>query len=83
MLARRIPLAILGLVLGWPAFAVVGYFAISIFSPNHFDRSLEASMTAAFVFGPVGAIVGLFTGFVWGGRGASPWTNRIPHWPAP
>ena len=59
---RRFLAALLGLLIGYPLFAVLGYFAISLFSGNHFDGSVEASMTAAFVFGPAGAIIGLIAG---------------------
>ena len=61
---RRFLAALLGLLIGYPLFAVLGYFAISLFSGNHFDGSVEASMTAAFVFGPAGAIVGIVVGIV-------------------
>jgi cation transporter-like permease len=61
---RRFLAALLGLLIGYPVFAVLGYFAISLFSGNHFDGSVEASMTAAFVFGPAGAIIGLIVGIV-------------------
>jgi hypothetical protein len=37
-----------------------------LFSHNHFDGSVEASMTAAFVFGPAGALIGLIAGAVLG-----------------
>jgi hypothetical protein len=47
-------------------FAFLGYFATSVFSGNHFDGSVEASMTAAFVFGPAGAIIGLIAGIIVG-----------------
>jgi hypothetical protein len=43
--------------------------AIGLFSSNHFDGSVEASMTAAFVFGPAGAIIGLIAGAVFGKTG--------------
>jgi hypothetical protein len=39
-----------------------GLWAIALFSGNHFDGSVEASMTAAFVIGPMGAIIGLIGG---------------------
>ena len=58
--------ALLGLLIGYPLFAVLGYFAIGLFSGNHFDGSVEASMTAAFVFGPAGAVIGLITGIIVG-----------------
>jgi hypothetical protein len=64
---RRFFSALLGVPVGYIVFAVVGYRAIELFSRNGFDRSVEASMTAAFVSGPAGAIVGLITGFMLGG----------------
>jgi hypothetical protein len=63
---RRFFAALLGLLIGYPLFAVAGYWAIGLFSPNHFDGSVEASMTAAFVFGPAGALVGLIAGAMLG-----------------
>jgi hypothetical protein len=63
---RRFLAALLGLLIGYPLFAVLGYFAIGLLSGNHFDGSVEASMTAAFVFGPAGAIIGLIVGIVAG-----------------
>jgi hypothetical protein len=59
--------ALLGLLIGYPIFAFAGYWAISLFSSNGFDRSVEASMTAVFAIGPAGAVVGLIAGLVWGG----------------
>jgi len=43
--------------------AVAGYFLVSAMSSNRHDRAVEAAMTAAFVFGPVGALVGGVVGF--------------------
>jgi hypothetical protein len=63
---RRFLAALLGFLIGYPVFAVLGYFVISLFSGNHFDGSVEASMTAAFVFGPAGAIIGMIAGIVLG-----------------
>ena len=51
--------ALFGLVAGYAAGAVLGYLAITLLSGNTHDKSLEAAMTAAFVAGPLGAIVGL------------------------
>ena len=51
--------ALLGLVLGYVAGAALGYLAITLLSGNTHDKSLEAVMTAAFVAGPLGAVVGL------------------------
>jgi len=44
---RRFLATLLGMLIGYPVFAVLGYFAIGLFSNNHFDGSVEASMTAA------------------------------------
>jgi hypothetical protein len=63
---RRFLAALLGLFIGYPVFALAGYGAIGLFSSNHFDGSVEASMTAAFIFGPAGAIIGAVTGAVFG-----------------
>jgi hypothetical protein len=45
---RRFFTALLGLLIGYPLFAFAGYWAIALFSGNHFDNGVEASMTAAF-----------------------------------
>jgi hypothetical protein len=66
-LMRRTFAVLLGLLIGYPVFAFVGYWAIALFSNNGFDRSVEASMTAVFAIGPAGAVVGLIVGLVWGG----------------
>ena len=63
---RRFLAALLGLLIGYPVFAFIGYWAITLFSNNHFDGSVEASMTAAFVFGPAGALMGVVTGAILG-----------------
>jgi hypothetical protein len=63
---RRFLAALLGLIVGYPAFAVIGYFAISLLSDNQHDRSVEAAVTTIFFFGPLGAIVGLVTGAIFG-----------------
>jgi hypothetical protein len=69
---RRLLAALLGMIVGYPLFAVVGYGAIGLFSGNHFDRSVEASMTAAFVIGPLGAIIGLIAGAILGKKKPGP-----------
>jgi hypothetical protein len=61
-------MAILGLLIGYPVFAVAGYWLIQLLSGNRFDRSLEASMTAVFAIGPLGAIVGLVAGLILASR---------------
>jgi len=64
---RRFLVALLGVPVGYLVFAFVGYWAIELFSENAFDRSLEASMTALFVIGPGGAIIGFIAGLAMGG----------------
>jgi hypothetical protein len=49
--------ALLGVPVGYLVFAFAGYWVIELFSSNAFDRSLEASMTVMFLFGPAGAII--------------------------
>jgi len=63
---RRFLAALLGMIVGYPALAFVGYWAIELLSDNHFDRSVEASMTALFVIGPAGAIIGIVAGAILG-----------------
>lgn len=58
--------SLLGLVGGYAVAAFAGDWAIETFSGNTHDRSLEAIMTAVFVIGPAGAIVGAVAGFVLG-----------------
>ncbi len=64
---RRFLAALLGMVIGYPVAAFGGYWAIELLSDNHFDRSVEASMTALFAIGPAGAVIGLLAGLVLGG----------------
>ncbi len=55
---KRLVITLLAAAAGSAAFAVFGYAAVSLVSSNTHDRALEAAMTAVFVFGPIGAIVG-------------------------
>ena len=57
---------------GYLVFAFAGYWAIQLLSDNAFDRSLEASMTAAFVVGPAGAMIGFIAGLIFGGAKRKP-----------
>jgi hypothetical protein len=65
---RRTFMALLGLLVGYPLFAVAGYWIIELFSAHAFDRSVEASMMAVFAIGPLGAIIGLVAGMILGGK---------------
>ena len=69
---RRIVMAVLGLLIGYPSFAFAGYWIIPLFSGTSFDRSMEASMIAVFAVGPLGAVVGLVVGMILGGRQPTP-----------
>lgn len=46
--------------IGYALCAVAGYFLVLAISTNRHDNSVEAVMTAAFVIGPLGAIVAGF-----------------------
>lgn len=50
---------LLGLVGGFAAGAVIGGVLVSVLSPNTHDKSLEIAMTALFVAGPIGAVIGI------------------------
>lgn len=56
---RRLGLSLLGLLLGYGGGVAAGFALITFASPNTHDKSLEAAMTAFFVTGPMGAILGL------------------------
>ena len=68
---KRFAIGLLCAVGGYAVTAFVGYFLIDWFSSNVHDRSVEAAMTSAFVFGPLGALIGFVAGFVLGGRAAA------------
>ena len=51
-------------LLGYAAGVIVGLVLIRALSKNRHDRSAEATMTAAFVAGPVGVLVGLIVAVV-------------------
>ncbi len=55
---KRFVIVVLGAIAGFFAFALCGYAAIELLSSNTHDRAMEAVMTAFFVAGPLGAIVG-------------------------
>lgn len=61
---QRFGLALVYAVGGYIVAAGIGYFLIQQFSANVHDRDLEATMTSAFVAGPVGAVVAFVIGFV-------------------
>ncbi|MBG0799140.1 hypothetical protein IYX23_15825 [Methylocystis sp. L43] len=59
---RRVIFAILGLLAGYAAGAILGGTLISLLSGNTHDKDLEIVMTSAFVTGPLGALIGLLAG---------------------
>lgn len=61
----RASLAIVALVAGYAAGALIGVVLIEFFSGNRHDKAVEAAMTAAFVTGPLGALVGLIATLLW------------------
>ena len=63
---RRFFAALAGMVVGYPVFAFIGYWAIQFASDNQHDRSVEAAMTAMFAIGPAGAVIGLIAGAIAG-----------------
>jgi hypothetical protein len=80
---RRTFAAVLGLLIGYPVFAFAGYWVVQLISGNSFDRSVEASMTAVFAVGPLGAVVGLVAGLIVGGmkrnRQPAPPSGNVSH----
>ncbi len=68
---KRLLFIVFGVIAGFAIFAVCAYGAIELFSSNRHDRSVEAIMTAVFVAGPLGGIVGAIVG-VRLSRGARP-----------
>ena len=65
---KRIGIGLLYAIGGYIVAAAVGYFLIDQFSSNTHDRSVEAAMTSAFLFGPLGAVVAFVAGFIRAGR---------------
>jgi NhaP-type Na+/H+ or K+/H+ antiporter len=56
--------ALVGLVGGYALGVAAGLLLVSMGSSNTHDRSLEMAMTAAFVTGPLGAILGIVMSLV-------------------
>jgi len=50
---------------GYVLAAFLSYYLMGKFSSNGHDRSVEASMTSAFVFGPIGFILTFIGGYIW------------------
>lgn len=69
---RRLGFGLLFAAIAFVAAAALGYAVIDAASSNTHDRSMEAAMTGAFVFGPIGAIVGFIGACICGGRPVVP-----------
>ena len=65
---KRIGFGLLFAIAGFILAAIASYFLILEFSSNVHDRSVEAAMTSAFFFGPVGSVLGFVGGVIFGGR---------------
>lgn len=70
---RRIGIGLVWAVAGYVIGAIGGGLLVGLLSGNRFDREMEATMTGAFVTGPLAAVVALVTG-IWrtGRRRAGP-----------
>ncbi len=66
----KIVAAVVGLAAGYAAGAGIGAGMVALLSSNTHDKSVEIVMTAAFVTGPLGALVGLIAGLLRSRRGA-------------
>jgi hypothetical protein len=61
---RRIGFGLLWMIPSYLLGAFGGGYLLEVFSSNQHDRSVEAAMTGAFVFGPVAAVIGFIVGAV-------------------
>jgi hypothetical protein len=68
VLLRRLGFGLLFALAGLVLAAIASYFLIMALSSNVHDRSVEAAMTSAFFFGPIGAVVGFIAGAIYAGR---------------
>lgn len=69
LMSRRLILGFLGALAAYVAAALAAYFLVGQLSANTHDRALEAAMSAAFFYGPAGAVVGFVLGWARSGRG--------------
>jgi len=69
---RRFGIGLLCGIGGYILAAAVGYFLVLQLSSNRHDRGLEAAMTSAFFFGPLGAVIAFVVGIIRGGRRRTP-----------
>ena len=62
---KYIGIGFLAGILGYVISAFLSYILIARFSSNGHDRSVEASMTSIFVFGPIGFVLSFILGYLW------------------
>jgi hypothetical protein len=62
---KNFAIAFLCGILGYMILAGLSYYLVGKFSSNGHDRSVEASMTSIFVYGPIGFILMFIAGYVW------------------
>lgn len=62
---KSFAIATLAGIAGFIVASSISYFLIGKFSSNGHDKSVEASMTSIFIFGPVGFIVSFISGYIW------------------
>lgn len=65
---KRFAIGLLFGVGGYLVTALASYFLVLPCSSNVYDRSLEASMTSVFFFGPIGGVLAFIVGLVRGKR---------------
>jgi hypothetical protein len=61
---RRVGFGVLWAIPAYLVGAFGGGFLVSLLSSNTHDRSVEAAMTGAFVFGPLTGLIGFIVGAV-------------------
>lgn len=59
---QRLVRVVIGVLLGFACGSAAGLLLVWLFSGNTHDKSLEMTITAAFVTGPLGAVIGLIAG---------------------
>lgn len=63
-MVRRIAFSLLGAAVFYFAGALACWVLTQLLSSNTHDRDVEAAMTAAFVCGPLAAVVGFVVGLI-------------------
>lgn len=67
----KILIGVFGCIAGYLVGAGAGAALVAMLSANVHDKSLETVMTAIFVTGPAGAVIGAIAALVWSTRRAS------------